>query len=157
MSVSRELLPGDERGQAIVEFAIILFPLVLLIAGMVQLGVAANFWQDQQRLANQGARWAIVNCNTPTGTGVCDPTLETYLEAQTLSNGNNPDASVCFETKSGPGGTQAIRGDAVSVRLSSPFTFVPIVSIGTVTLSAEATMRLEQDATHPGIATSPLC
>lgn len=151
---------GDERGQALAELALLLFPLVLVIVALVQIGVAVNFWQDQQRLANQGARFAIVNCNTAGGSGVCDPSrggLKGFLESQTLSNGNRPTAKVCFESKSGSGETAAVIGDPVTVRLESDFAFVPILGMGSVTLSAEATMRLEQNATHPGIASAPLC
>ena len=50
-----------ESGQAMVEFALILFPLLLLVAGIIQFGIALNYWLDMQRIANQGARWAAVN------------------------------------------------------------------------------------------------
>jgi hypothetical protein len=36
-------------------------------------------------------------------------------------------------------------GDPVRVRLETPFTFVPLLGIGTITLRGEATMRLEQE------------
>jgi hypothetical protein len=49
--------------------------------------------------------------------------------------------TVCY-----PSGTSEI-GDPVRVELESPFTFVPILGIGTITLSADATMRLEQEPT----------
>ncbi len=52
---------GGERGQAMVEFAIIAPLFVALVAGVIQFGVALNYWLDLQRLANQGARWAVVN------------------------------------------------------------------------------------------------
>ena len=50
-----------ESGQAMVEFALILFPLLLLVVGIIQFGIALNYWLDMQRIANQGARWAVVN------------------------------------------------------------------------------------------------
>ena len=61
-----------EEGQAVVEFALILFPLLLLVVGIIQFGIAISFWQDQQRLAAQGARVAIVNCAAASW---CTPTL----------------------------------------------------------------------------------
>lgn len=145
---------AGEDGQVVVEFALILIPLLLLVAGIVQFGIAVSFWQDQQRLAAAGARVAVVDCAAVTW---CTPTLAQYLESQPLSNGNRPDATVCFESKSGLGGTKAIIGDAVKVQLESPFTLVPIFNIGTITLSAQTTMRLEQNATNPGIASEPTC
>ena len=50
-----------ESGQAMVEFALILFPLLLLVAGIIQFGIGLNYWLDMKRIANQGARWAAVN------------------------------------------------------------------------------------------------
>ena len=50
-----------ESGQALVEFALILPVFVLLVVGIIQFGVGLNYWLDMQRIANQGARWAVVN------------------------------------------------------------------------------------------------
>ena len=33
----------------------------MIVVGVIQFGVALNFWLDMQRIANQGARWAVVN------------------------------------------------------------------------------------------------
>jgi hypothetical protein len=44
-----------------VEFALILLPFLLLVGGIVYFGIALNYWLDTQRLANEGARWAVVN------------------------------------------------------------------------------------------------
>ena len=64
-----------EDGQAMVEFALILFPLLLLVAGIIQFGIGLNYWLDMQRIANQGARWAAVNNwppNCPAGSAAGD-------------------------------------------------------------------------------------
>jgi Flp pilus assembly pilin Flp len=143
----------DEAGQTVVEFALILIPLLLLVAGILQLGMAISFWQDQQRLATAGARVAVVNCDAAAW---CTPSLARYLEKQPLSQGNRPTATVCFTSKTGAGGT-AIPGDSIKVRLQAQFPLVPIVRRGGITLSASTTMRLERAATNPGIATEPLC
>jgi hypothetical protein len=140
---------APESGQATTEFALILFPLLLLVAGIIQFGIGLNFWLDMQRIANQGARWAVVNCGKTPGV-VCTPTLEAYLEAQPLSKGNNPDVTICYEAKTGAGG-EAVTGDPVTVKLSAPFSFVPIVELGTINLKASATMRLEQKPTLGGL------
>ena len=50
-----------ETGQATVEFALILIPLLILVVGIIQFGIGLNFWLDKNRLANQGARFAVVN------------------------------------------------------------------------------------------------
>jgi hypothetical protein len=86
----------NERGQGLVEFAIILPLFLMLIVGIIQFAVALNFWFDLNRLANQGARSAAVNCG-PTVANDCGPTkLEYYLgrnttahtEGQIISSGN---------------------------------------------------------------------
>jgi hypothetical protein len=148
-----------ERGQALIEFALAAPLLVLLVAGIVQFGVALNFWLDMHRIANQGARWAVVDCG-PGGGGFdpCNPTLEAYLEQQPIAGGSNPDVAICYESKTGegPGGEEAVAGDAVTVKLTDAFTMVPIIGVGTVDLSASATMRLEQKPTGT-LAGYPLC
>jgi len=50
-----------ESGQATVEFALILFPLLILVGGIIYFGIGLHYWLDAQRIANQGARWAAVN------------------------------------------------------------------------------------------------
>ncbi|HXG75292.1 MAG TPA: TadE/TadG family type IV pilus assembly protein [Gaiellaceae bacterium] len=159
--IERALRRRDrESGQAITEFAIILFPLLLLVAGIIQFGIGLNFWLDMQRIANQGARWAVVNCGAPaTAAEVCNPTLEAYLESQPLSQGNTPDVTICFEAKTGgdPGNPTPTVGDPITVKLTEPFTFVPVVGLGTINLHASATMRLEQRPTLGGLGSAPDC
>ena len=155
MHVIRDALAREqrERGQTVVEFALILFPLLLLVVGIVQFGIAISFWQDEQRLAASGARVAIVNCKAA---GWCTPTLADYLETQPLSQGNKPTANVCFLSKTGDDGVATV-GDAIRVRLEAPFELVPLFGVGTINIHAETTMRLEQQATNPGIANEEVC
>lgn len=138
-----------ESGQAMVEFALILFPLLLLVSGIIWFGIGLNFWLDMNRIANQGARWAAVNCGPAmVEAEVCEVTrggLEGYLERQTMSQGNTPDATICYEAMSGTqsGNPSPTVGDPVTVRLLEPFNLVPFISIR-IDLVASATMRLEQ-------------
>ena len=138
-----------------VEFALILFPLLILVAGVIQFGIALNYWLDMQRIANQGARWAAVNNWPPncprgstscTNTPPCDAsqagaTLQVTLRCQAIADGLSDGMAtpeVCY-----PAGTEAV-GDPVRVRLETRFKFVPILNIGTIRLRGDATMRLEQ-------------
>ena len=50
-----------ESGQATVEFALILVPLLIIVAGIIYFGIGLNYWLDMNKVANQGARWAAVN------------------------------------------------------------------------------------------------
>ena len=136
---------SSESGQATTEFALILFPLLILVAGIIQFGIGLNYWLDMQRIANQGARWAAVNNwppDCPRGSSSCGSpnTLQETLERQVLTAGLESAITieVCYPA------TTKDAGDPVKVHLEAPFTFVPILGIGTITLGADATMRLER-------------
>jgi Flp pilus assembly protein TadG len=43
----------SEKGQATTEFALILFPLLILVTGIIWFGIGLNYWLDMQRIANQ--------------------------------------------------------------------------------------------------------
>ena len=132
---------SHERGQAVVEFALIAPLFLLIVVGIIQFGIGLNYWLDLNRIANQGARWAVVNkypgC---AGTPPCSPTLKAHLESQPISGGLNPTATICFESG-------AAVGQPVTVKLQSDFTFLPIMDLGTIQLRGNATMRIEQPPT----------
>jgi len=146
-----------ERGQVLVEFALIAPLFILLVAGIIQFGVALNYWLDMQRIANQGARWAVVNaypdCPRTGPPAPCSPTLQEYLASSPVSGGLDPDIEICFEEMTGAPSGAAV-GDPVTVRLTTQFSFVPIVRIGTLDLAGSATMRVEQ---RPSRYTAAAC
>ena len=167
-----------ERGQAMVEFALILFPLLLLVAGIIQFGIGLNFWLDSNRIANQGARFAVVNswpgcvrtqaadtCTVDTPVSACpagtvptaNQSLKNYLECQAISQGlrNSAFVTVCYPDDGDPNTALGAVGTPVRVRLESDFDFVPILNIGTIRLRGSATMRLEQDQTNSNPTGSP--
>jgi hypothetical protein len=166
LTATRRLRQDPESGQATTEFALILLPLMLLVSGIIWFGIGLNYWLDMQRLANQGARWAVVNswptCPRSSATTLaphpsdgCTTTLQRYIACQPVAAALKPSTTVSF-----PSGTSATkRGDPVKVSLTTPFRFVPIVNLGTVTLQATATMRLEQDASrfNAGSYAGPPC
>jgi hypothetical protein len=135
-----------------VEFALILFPLLLLVVGVIQFGIALNYWLDMQRIANQGARWAAVNnwppaCPAGSAVGDCDgvpnPTLQDSLVDAAVTSGlqRSVTVEICY-----PDGVGS-QGHPVRVRLEAPFTLLPILGWGSLELRADATMRLEQQPT----------
>ena len=83
-----------ESGQALVEFALILFPLVLIVGGVIQLGIAIANWHDVNRVAYEGARYAASNewpgcpSSEPTCTAnpACDATPKSALNQRSLIN-----------------------------------------------------------------------
>jgi hypothetical protein len=129
-----------------VEFALILFPLLILVAGIIQFGIGLNYWIDMQRLANQGARWAVVNaypgCPRTGPDSPCSPTLQQYIACEPTADAFKPGVTISFPS----GATENDVGDPVQVTLGAPFRLVPILGIGTINLEARATMRLEQNA-----------
>ena len=152
---------GEEHGQATVEFALILFPFLLLVAGIIQFGIGLNYWLDMNRIANQGARWAVVDeypmsngttcLRTTTPAGSCSETLQAYLTKQAITKGLQD--SVCVAISFPEGAKTA--SNPVKVALKAPYKFVPILGIGTITLRATATMRLEWTATQYSANTCP--
>src|SRR4051812_527069 len=52
-----------ESGQALVEFILVLPILILLLLAIVDFSKAYNYWNDQNDLANQAARYAAVGRN----------------------------------------------------------------------------------------------
>jgi Flp pilus assembly protein TadG len=141
-----------ERGQAMVEFALLAPLFLALVVGVIQFAVALNFWFDMNRLANQGARSAAVNCGPAAG-NQCGTNLASYLSAQVISAGNSPTIEVCYVPPSDPipSGWVASAGDAVRVKLTQTYRFSAIVYNPSVALTSKATMRLEQDPTSSSL------
>ena len=134
-----------------VEFALILIPLLILVVGIIQLGIGLNYWLDMKRIANQGARSAAneyPGCGIPTTSGQpntvsCGGTavsLQRYIACQKLPGALKPTVTITFPD----GGSSDKLGDPVKVEVSSPFTFRAIMKLGTINLKAQTTMRLEQ-------------
>jgi TadE-like protein len=152
---------GGERGTAITEFALVLPWLLLLLLAMIDFGKAMNYWIDETHLANEGARWAVVNKNPGTGSGV---SLQQYILDQvetgeehgdtpgtqpTPTPGAHP-AQVCI---SFPNTTSNV-GDPVRVEVTYDYYWLRYLTssnyggLGPHTqIGGSATMRLEAKPT----------
>jgi Flp pilus assembly protein TadG len=141
---------GSEDGASLVEFALVLPLLALLLFAMLDFGKAFNYWIDETHLANEGARWAVVDRNPGGGS------LQQYLVDQAttdeLRNGGtasvaNP-AEVCI---SFPNGTSNV-GDPVLVTVSATYNWLPIISnrigVTETTITGSSHMRLEAVPTN---------
>jgi Flp pilus assembly protein TadG len=133
----------DERGTALVEFALIAPLLFLLLFGIIDFGRALDYYNQVTQLAGQGARAAAVNRN-PDGTAITGGSslqsqlVNTYTAQPQLKNGE----TVCI--------TQVPTkvGDPVTVKVSYNFQFLPLIgaaanALGGLTLSATQTERAE--------------
>ena len=153
LTAARRYRQDPESGQATVEFALILIPLLILVVGIIQFGIALNYWLDMNRLSNQGARWAVVNaypgCTDPQANNVVacggTTTLQRYVACQRLPGALKPTVEVSF-----PSGTSTV-GQPVKVEVRSPFSFRAIMKLGTITLAARTTMRIERVGTNGGL------
>lgn len=142
----------NEAGVALVEFALVLPLLLVLLLGMIEFGKALNYWIDSTHLANEGARWAVVNYNPGSGS------LQTYVRdqasTQELRNGgtssipSGDEAEVCISFPSGSSNV----GDPVRVTVSSTYHWIPFIGdrigIAQVSITGSATMRLEARPTN---------
>jgi Flp pilus assembly protein TadG len=139
----------DERGVALVEFALVLPLLLLLLFGMLDFGRAFNYWLDSTHLANEGARWAVVNHNP--GSGTLQQFIQQQADTGELRDGGSaavPDPlRVCVSFPNG--GTV---GQPVVVTASVTYHWLPFVSdrIGVLatTVTGSSTMRLEAVPTN---------
>jgi TadE-like protein len=139
-------LRRNERGTALVEFALIAPLLFLLLFGIIDFGRALNYYNQVAQLAGQGARAAAVN-RMPNGASIpASPT--TAFQSQLATDAAQPELRagvvVCIV---GPLPTNV--GDPVTVKVSYQFHFLPLISAaakalgGSVTLSDTQTERAE--------------
>jgi Flp pilus assembly protein TadG len=121
-----------ERGQAVVEFALIVPLLVLLTMGMVDFGRVFYSYEALANAAREGARYCALNPGNASGT-------------QSRVNGE-VNGTVASVTASGC--TNQPRGQPVTVTVTAPFAPVtPLICTviscdpgNTITVRAEATM-----------------
>jgi Flp pilus assembly protein TadG len=148
-SNGRAKLLRSESGVAVTEFALVLPILAVLLFGMIEFGRAINYWIDATHLANETARWAVVNQN-PGSALSPSQTLQQYVQSQATTNelraggtGSVPvgiAVTICF-----PSG--AAVGEPVRAQASVTYHWLPLISgrtgIGTTTITGRADMRLE--------------
>ena len=136
-------LRGEEAGQSLVEFAIVLPLFLVIVYGVLDFGIAVNYWMDENHLAASGARLAVVNYTPSSGTPA--DYIKSQAETEELRNG----ATVQITH---PDGCDA--GDPITVTVSYPYQWMSFLTDGslveafgidaTTTIRGSATMRLEQ-------------
>jgi hypothetical protein len=143
----------DQEGTALVEFALVLPLFLVLVIGMVDFGKGFNYWINQTHIANQGARFAVVDRNPGEAAGL---TLQEYIRRHAttdeLEDGGtrsveNP-LSVCIEF---PDGDTPAAGDPVTVTVRTSYDWMPFldanIGVSAVNIEGSATMRLEAEPT----------
>jgi Flp pilus assembly protein TadG len=156
MPLSRRLRE-DETGVALVEFALVLPLLLVLLFGMLDFGRAFNYWIDATHLANEGARWAVVNKNP--GTGSLQQFVQQQADTDELRNGGSsavPDPlEVCITfPPDSVTGQSGVVGAPVKVSASLTYHWLPFLSkhalggLLSTTVVGSSTMRIEQEPTN---------
>jgi Flp pilus assembly protein TadG len=130
-------LRREERGTAVVEFALVALPLCLIVFGVLDFGRALNYYNNLTQIAGQGARAAAVNQN-PNG-GAANANFQRQLACGIVSGELRSGVNV--RVTATPGNV----GDPVTVTTSYRFHFVPLLRLG-LTLSAAQTERYESSA-----------
>lgn len=143
-------LRREERGTAVVEFAIVALPLFLIVFGILDFGRALNYYNDMTQLAGQGARAAAVNQNID-GTPA-DSTFQQKLAAENDSPELKNKVLVCIQS------VPTSVGAPVTVTAKYTFHFNALIAKVPITLSSTQTERSE--TATPGYSTgnnSPGC
>jgi Flp pilus assembly protein TadG len=175
-----------EDGQALAELVLVLPVLLMILFGIFDFGRAVNYWNDENHLAEMGARYASVgvlpssdpSCGSSEGTLAAYITCEAGVDSPELKNGdascngtvsspNVGNTGVCAYQTNGTGGASVCvsvpnnsAGQEVTVEVAANYNFLPFKLLGnfaTTQLTGTATMRLEQPIPSGWITTSGAC
>jgi Flp pilus assembly protein TadG len=133
-------LRREQRGTAVVEFALIAIPLFLIVFGILDFGRALNYYNDVTQLAGQGARAAAVNTNIDGTTA--DGNFQAILGAANDSPELKNKVQVCISSVP----TQV--GQPVTVSVKYRFHFTALIASIPITLRATQSERSE--VANPG-------
>jgi Flp pilus assembly pilin Flp len=153
---------NDERGQGVTELALVIPLLVVVLLAVFDFGRAVFYWNDENHVANLGARYAAVGGGWPACGGPAPPaTLALFVACEaggdtnnnlTSSNGtgNGVKSGVCVKVTA-PSGTTTV-GSPVTVTVSAVYNYLPFPGLDgknsliglTSKITGTATMMLEQ-------------
>lgn len=124
----------NQKGQALVEFALILPILLLLIMGIIQFGMVINAYLSIQNAAREGARAGIVG--------------NTDLEVTTIMIATSPSLREEYLSITiTPTEINRSAGEPLTVKVSYSYPIIiPIIDSlfsDTILLNAETSMRIE--------------
>jgi Flp pilus assembly protein TadG len=164
----RRRLLRQERGVALVEFALVAPVLFLVLFGLLDFGKAINYWNTETQMAAQAARIAAVNGDN-TYTGACvgggtKATLTDYIQCQSstgeLRNGSSGTfgataAQVCIIPLPPSGGAAAGDvGQAIRVTAKTNYSWIPLLGVAPISITGTATMRIERKWTAGTVHTA---
>jgi Flp pilus assembly protein TadG len=148
----------DQRGVALIEFALVLPMILLILLGMIDVGKAVNYWNDETHLANEAARYAAVN-KSPVSTQKINQAVRDQADSSELKKGGTssvsaPGLRICIwfpenhHKYADPNVRDHDIGDPVQVVVHAQYNWLAyLVGQGLPLhsdLAATSTMRLEQ-------------
>jgi hypothetical protein len=145
---------SDERGQALVEFVLLLPIFLVIVFGVIEFGRGINYWIDVTHLSNEGSRYASVahwpGCPSDPN-AACPDTLPEYLEARANTGELRSiiTADVCYvgtedEGEIGSPIRVIVRADFDLPLVSGLFDAMGLGGVGTLNLRSESTLRSER-------------
>ena len=162
---SLRALRRDQRGTALVEFALIAPLLFLLLFGVIEFGRVLNYYNDLTQLSGQGARAAVVSRN-PDGSAVGTANADCPANSQTIqcqlaktypTDGElKKGISVCLGTMAAAGTITApvsppAVGAPITIRTKFTYSFIAnVFGFGSITLTSTQTERNEATTTWTG-------
>ena len=133
---NKSLTWRSQRGQTLVEFAIIVPILLTLLMGIVQLGLVYNNWVTLTDAARAGARQAAVS------RGLADPNATAV--ARVKASASDLDQSKLSVTVTPPTGAGWTQGADATVKASYPYSVnIMGVVVASGNLTASTTERIE--------------
>jgi Flp pilus assembly protein TadG len=126
---------NDEQGQSLVEFTLVLLPLLLILFGIIELGVVMFDKITVIQDAREAVRLAAVN----------DASGKTLLAD--APSGSSVTFTCATDPNSGNAAGQYNVGDMITAHVTYSHAYIiPLISTilgGTIDLSSNATLRLE--------------
>jgi Flp pilus assembly protein TadG len=141
----------NEKGQALVEFALLVPVLLLIVGGIIQFGKAFSYWSQMNNVASETARQIVVDHlqgnNAPTNQQFRQFAFDRFTgsELKDLVNpSGTPDENhikICFTPPAAPH-----KGNEVKVTIQTDnMEILPFVGISPFHLTSSATMRVEAE------------
>jgi Flp pilus assembly protein TadG len=141
------------------ELALVMPILLLALIGILEFGRLFNYWIDTTHLANETARWVVVD-RVP-GTGAASTRVRDYICSQAQTAEERSGMEVRFRVDSNLDNTFETtaaatinQGDPVMIEVRRAFSVVPFLNTGTITFTGKSTMRIERLGGSNGTAPS---
>jgi Flp pilus assembly protein TadG len=145
----------DQKGQALIEFALLIPVLLLIVGGIIQFGKAFSYWSQMNNVAAETARQVVVN-HLPSNTTPNKADFRTFAyaringaELRDLIAPDDDHIKICYTPDPG-----AQSGEVKVAVTTDKFQILPFVHIAPFNLTSKATMRLEQDPSDPASDTT---